>query len=188
MFIKPLVSLDNSELSLFGKLLLSGEFYNHFIDGMHTIHHFDNRLKKDQYYLENVQDLFNREFDGDIEDLRAVIKCRFLSMFNAKSAHYLNEEAEFNMHFPSILKWIKEFKKVNHRYFSYLTLQTESHFILNVVARQFNKKFRGKVPVFTLHDSLITTEDNLILLEDFMKKCLTENLGFTPKMKMKVFE
>ena len=187
MFIKEFVSVDNSELSLFGELLLSGQFYNHFIEGMHSIHYFDESLKKDQYYLQNVRELFNREFDGDLEDLRAVIKNRFLSMFNAVPSHYLNEEAEFNMHFPSLLNWIKEFKKVNHRYFSYLTLQTESHFMLNVVARQLNRKYRGIIPIFTLHDCLITTEDNLNLVEDFMKKCLTENLGFTPKMKMKVF-
>ena len=187
MFLKTLVELDNSELSLFGEKIKSGEFYDCFIEGMHSVHSFDERLHKDEYYLKNVERICNRPFDGDIEDLKAVIKNRFLSMLNAQPANYLNEEAEFNMHFPSILNWIKNFKKINHRYFSHLLLQTESYFMLDIVARKLNNDLKGKVPVFTLHDCIITTEENLEFVESFMKNTLTEALGFTPKMKSKVF-
>jgi len=132
--------------------------------------------------------MFGREFDGDAEDLRKVMKKNILSMFNSKPSHYLNEEAEFNMHYSSILKWIKTFKKRNHKYFSYLMLQLESYFILEVVARQFNNKFMGKKPLFTLHDCLITTKSNIGTLHEFMKKSLSKELKFDPILKIEVWD
>ena len=59
--------------------------------------------------------------------------------------------------------------------------------MLDIVARKLNNDLKGKVPVFTLHDCIITTEENLEFVESFMKNTLTEALGFTPKMKSKVF-
>ena len=188
MFCKSLISPANKEIELFKQKVLSGEFYETFIEGMHTIHHFDKSLKPDEYLLNNVRAIFGREFDGNMEDLRKVMKNNILAMFNAMPAQYLNEEAEFNMYFPSILFWLKTFKKVNHRYFSYLTLQLESYFILEIVARQFNKEYNGKKPLFTLHDCLITTKDNIEVLFQFMKETLAEALNFTPILKVKVWE
>lgn len=185
MFCKRLETPIDKEVALFREGITSGKFYESFIDGMHSIHHFDLNLKPDEYYLKNVRDICGREFDGDEEDLRKVIKTRFLSMFNAKPGYYLNEEAEFNMHYPSILRWLKDFKKVNHRYFSHLTLQMESHFMLNIVARGFNKKFKGKKPLFTLHDCLITTKSNIDVLRQFMIEELSEALEFVPVLKVK---
>lgn len=188
MFCKRLVPPMNKEISLFREKVVSGQFYEAFIEGMHTIHLFDKSLKPDEYYMKNVKKMFNREFDGDMDDLRKVIKRNFLAMFNARPGHYLNEEAEFNIHFQSILKWLKMFKKQKHEFFSYLTLQLESYFILEIVARQFNKKYRGKKPLFTLHDCLITTEDNIGVLHQFMKEKLTQALKFAPSLKTEVWE
>lgn len=188
MFCKSLVMPANKEIALFREKVLSGQFYESFIEGMHTIHHFDKRLKPDEYYLENVRRIFGREFDGDLEDLRKVIKINFLSMLNAKPAQFLNEEAEFNMYFPSIIRWLKKFKKIKHRYFSHLLLQMESYFMLNIVARGFNKRFNGKMPLFTLHDCLITTEDNIEALHHFMRERLSEALKFKPVLKVEVWE
>ncbi|WP_225035280.1 hypothetical protein [Winogradskyella sp. SM1960] len=188
MFIKTLLSPMDKEIELCKEKVISGQFYESFIDGMHTIHNFDTSLKPDEYYLKNVQRICGREFDGDTADLREVIKTNFLSMFNAKPAQFLNEEAEFNMHYPSILKWLKKFKEVNHEYFSYLLLQMESYFMLDIVARQFNKKHNGRMPLFTLHDCLITTEDNIEVLRQFMEEALSEALKFTPVLKVEVWD
>jgi hypothetical protein len=184
MFCKNAVPLDIREIELFSKKILTGQFYESFIDGMHSIHNFDKSLKQDEYFLKNVENIFGREFDGDTDDLRKVMKKNILSMFNSKPAQYLNEEAEFNMHYSSILKWMKTFKKNNHKYFSYLTLQLESYFILEVVARQFNNKHKGEKPLFTLHDCLITTKSNIEELYGFMRERLSETLKFTPILKI----
>jgi len=184
---KSTVALDITEIESFGHKLLNNSFYESFEKDMHTIHHFDNSLKKDQYLKDNVREMFGREFDGDTKDIRKVLKKRMLAMFNAKPAQYLNEEAMFNMHYPSILRWLKKLKKRNHKIFSYLTLQAESYLILNLVARKFNKKHGRNVPLFTLHDCLITTEDNLNTLYQFMSETLLETLKFKPNLTKEVW-
>ena len=188
MFLKSSVDLDFAEVSVFGKRLFEADFYDSFIEQMHQIHLHDNSLEKDEYFFKNVREMFDREFDGDVADLRAVMKKNILSMFNARPGYYKNEEYVFGKEYPSILNWIKEFKKIDHRHFSHLTLQTESYFMLNIIARQLNKKYRGKIPILTLHDCIITTEDHLELLENFMEEILSDALGFTPKMKKRIYE
>lgn len=197
---------DDEEIESFGSKVKNGTFYEVFEDDVHTIHHFSKAnkkqdfreainkgdftrpLKKDEYLMENVKKLYGREFDGDQEDIRGVIKKNMLSMLNAKPGHYINEEAMFNMHFPGILRWLKEFKKEDHRLFSHLMLQIESNYMLNVVARKFNKKYNGKKPLFTLHDCLITTVDNLDTLYHFMFRELSKHLKLKPNLKKVIWE
>mgnify|MGYP005846551983 CR=1 FL=1 len=81
-----------------------------------------------------------------------------------------------------------QFKEDNHKLFSYLTMQTEAHFMLNNVARFLNKEYRGKIPLFTLHDCLITTEDNVDFLQEFTSELLTKKMGFSPILTKKVWD
>jgi hypothetical protein len=78
----------------------------------------------------------------------------------------------------------KKFQK--HKKAAHLFLQTESFFMLDVVARTLNKK-HSKVPFFTLHDCIVTTEENLEFLESFMKETFTVTIGFAPNFKSKKF-
>lgn len=188
MFCKSSVDLNNTDVSSFGEKVLSGTFYESFWDEMSTIHHFDETLKPDEYIYKNVKEICKRDFDGDMDDVRTVLKKNMLSMLNAVPAHYLNEEAVFNMKYESILRWVKKFKSKNHRFFSYLTLQTESYFMLHIIARNFNKKYRGKFPLFTLHDCIVTTEDNADLIFKFMEETFKNEIGFSPILKSKRWE
>ncbi len=188
MFCKRAVAPINSEVNLFAQKVLSGKFYELFIEDMQKLNHFNVTIKKGEYYFEKIDDVSQIEVEEDRQDLRKVVKKQILAMFNARPSYHLKAEAVFYNHFPSILKWVKTFKKANHKYFSYLTLQLESYFMLNIVARQFNKKFKGKKPLFTLHDCLITTEDNIDELHLFMKETLSEFLNFIPVLKVEVWE
>lgn len=203
MLEKASICLVEKEIDSFGHKLQNGSFYESFESEIHTIHLFSKAniisdfdslnyptrpLEKDQYLLENVREICGREFDGDCKDIRKVLKKRLLSMMFAKPSQYVNEKAMFNMYYPSILKWINEFKKKNHELLSYLMFQTESYFMINIVARKFNNKFKGKKPLFTLHDCLITTKSNLDNLHQFMSETLSEHLGFKPVLTKEVWE
>lgn len=188
MSTKISVPIDIAEITSFGQRLFSGQFYDSFIEEMLKIHLVDESLEEGEYFNKHVKEMFDRKFDGDLADLRAIMKKNILSMFNARPGYYKNEEYVFGKEYPTILNWIREYKKVDHRYFSHLTLQTESYFMLDVVARQLNKEYRGRIPLLTLHDCIITTEENLDLLEVFMKEKLTEALGFTPMMTKKMYK
>ena len=135
-----------------------------------------------------MKKICGREFDGDLQDLEKVVKKNMLSMFNAKPNKFLAEEIFFWKRFPAINYFIMYLKKENHKYFSYLMLQIESYFMLHIVARRLNNLHRRKIPILTLHDCIITTEENMGKVYDFMKNTLSNELGFEAKMKSKVYE
>jgi hypothetical protein len=187
MLVKNRVALCSKELERFYAQIKEGSLYETFVEGFHTIHLSDTRLKPDEYLLAAVEKEFNRPFDGDMADLIKVVKTNMLSMLNAKPNTYINEKAVFQSHFPKMHLFIMELKKKNHSFFSNLTLQTESYFMLNIIARKLNKDFRKKIPILTLHDCIVTTEDKVGILKTFMETTFLEELGFVPMLKSKLW-
>lgn len=163
MSIKGLQVNNYEEVISFGKEILNKGLYKLFY--------------KDFEYLVNEE-----------STLRDVVKEGILGMMNARSTKFKKIQKIFKRYFPSILVWINKFKKDKHELFSYLTMQTEAHFMLNVVAREINKRYRGKIVLFTLHDSLITTEDDLDILYGIMADILDREMGFTPILTKKVWK
>ncbi len=188
MSVKSSTELDMKEIELFGKQVLSGGFYKGFIEDFHRAHYIIGKLEPDEYYLKNVKKICGREFDGDLKDLEKVVKKNMLSMLNAKPNKYLVEEILFWKKFSSINYFIMSLKKENHKYFSHMMLQLESYFMLHIVARQLNNTYKRKIPIFTLHDCIISTEDNMGKVYDFMKKTLSKELGFKVRMKCKIYK
>jgi hypothetical protein len=187
MLVKKHVALCSKELGQFYTQIKEGTLYETFVEGFHTIHLLDTRLKPDEYLLKAVEKKFKRPFDGDMDDLIKVVKTNMLSMLNAKPSTYVNEKAVFQSYFPKMHSFVMELKKKNHRFYSYLTLQTESYFMLNIIARKLNKDFRKKIPILTLHDCIVTTEDKVEILKTFMETTFLEELGFVPMLKSKLW-
>lgn len=185
MLVKKRVALCNKELEQFYTQIKAGTLYETLVEGFHTIHLSDTSLKPDEYLLKAVKEKFNRPFDGDMDDLLKVVKTNILSMLNAKPSTYMNEKTVFQSYFPNIHFFIRELKKKNHRFFSYVTLQTESYFMLNIIARKLNKDFRKKIPILTLHDCIVTTEKNVDFIKEYMETIFLNEIGFIPMLKSK---
>lgn len=188
MLAKNSVSLDDKEIERFGKLILTGELYQTLTGGFLAVDSNDKIQNPNVYLSKAVEKMYKRKYTGNADDLTKVVKKNILAMMNSKTAHYKNEQAVFKHHFPSIHHFITELKKEDHRYFSYMMLQTESYFMLNIVARKLNKDFRKKIPILTLHDCIITTEDNLAFVKTFMESTFNDELGFIPMLTAKVYE
>ena len=187
MLVKKHVTLCSNELGNFYTQIIQGTLYENFVEGFHNIHLFDASLQPDEYLLTAVEKKFNRPFDGDMADLIKVVKTNILSMLNAKTNTYKNEKAVFQSYFPNIHYFIMELKKKNHSFFSHLTLQTESYFMLNIIARKLNKDFRKKIPILTLHDCIVTTEENVDFVKEFMDTTFLKELGFVPMLKSEIW-
>lgn len=188
MLAKNAVSIDFKEIERFGKLILTGEFYQSLTDGFISLDPTDKVRKPNTYLIKAFESMFERKYNGNPDDLNKVVKKNILSMMNSKSSQYKNEQAVFKNHFPSIHKFITELKKENHRSFSYMMLQIESYFMLNIVARKLNKYFNKKVPILTLHDCILSTEENVTIVKNFMETTFNTELGFTPMLKAKIYQ
>lgn len=202
---KRMVELNPLEVDKFGSEILKGEYYKQFIP------FFD-----DEYYISVANHELKRNYNYSDEDKLQIIKKRMLSWVNAREKHYLPEQDVFKKLYPSIYNFISVFKKrrylpgegavrkkaekmlekgndkfaekfQQHKKISHFFLQSESHIMLDNVARKLNKS-RSRIPFFTLHDCIVTTKENIVELKQFMKDTFTYVIGFSPNFKSKIFE
>jgi hypothetical protein len=198
MLTNKSVTLDIKEVERFGQLIMDNQLYDTLKDDFLNIHLFDTSLKPDEYLLVNFQKLFDRPFDGCInDDLKMFAKKRILSMLFAKPNHFLNEQAIFQKYFPTIHLYLKQYKKSRckeligkgqHKKLSYLGFQIESDFMLNHIARDFNNQYKRKKIILSLHDCCITQKKDVPLLEDFMRNKFMELIGYSPNLKVEYWE
>lgn len=177
MFNVKANKLDKDEIERFGRKILDGTFYSSFVEVLNLIDDNDEKFDKEKY-LKNIKGSNSHH----AKQLQKIMKKPILSMMNAKESKFKTEQELFKNQFPTILGWINEFKKDNHKLFSYLMLQTESYFMLDVVARTLNNDPTNKMPLITLHDCLVTTQKNLDILYGKMEDILSKELGFTPML------
>tara|TARA_R110001606_G_scaffold49559_3_gene124944 strand:- start:111 stop:1184 length:1074 start_codon:yes stop_codon:yes gene_type:complete len=179
MFYKTLETLDTRETDLLKELSANGKFYDYFIPSF-----------EDRYMPDDLTTMFEQENDGDynghFEQKRKVVKRQILAMIFAASDAYKVEQEIFSFVFPDLLNTINTFKdKHGYEKLSHTLLQLESHYMLDVVAREFNRVNAKKAPIFTLHDCLITTHDYSTELTNTMRRVFEQEFLTAPKMDSK---
>lgn len=195
MLAKMPVCLVNTEVDDFGGLVLNKQLYERFADRIFNEEVYKSKgynfEKVKKYYNYHFKEQFGYYFDGDINDLIKFGKKRLLSMLFAKTSTYKFEQLAFGSIFPQILKFINEFKNIEqhnedskerHKKIAYCTFQFEAKTMIDKIAREYDKIHKGKVPIFTLHDCLITTVSHVKGLKDFMEKKFIELFEVAPNL------
>jgi len=82
------------------------------------------------------------------------------------------EAKQFRNLYPSVSK-VMSFIKDNSINFDKLLSHIESYCLLDYVALRFNKNHKN-IPIWSIHDSLVTTKQNIQLLKEEVEKLLSE--------------
>jgi hypothetical protein len=85
-------------------------------------------------------------------------------------------------HFPYIHALLKEVKKHDHAILPVLLQCLESHLFLDVVARRLRDE--TEIEFATLHDSIITTEENVVMVERIILEAFASEFGVRPNLKV----
>lgn len=179
MFYKSFENLSQKEIQLLIKLGQNGKFYNEFIPYFDEI--FSPEDMRSFYESEN-----DDKYTGTEEQIRKVCKKRLIAMLFASSTQFLKEQEIFKLKFPELLERINKFKdEAGNEKLSHILFQIEACFVVDVVARRFNRKYRRNAPIFTLHDCLITTSDYVDRLQEVFNDNFIEYLGCIPKTGVK---
>lgn len=193
--------VDKSELRDFGTSVISGSLYEQFSNLILNEKLYTDKGYKFEkvvaYYNYSFKKQFGYNFDGDKSDLKKFAKKRMLSMIFAKSTSYTFEQIVFKELYPSILKFINEFKNVEqykddestkiapkdkHKKLAYFCFQFEAKMMIDKIAREFDKIHNGKIPIYSLHDCIITTNSNVEMLNVFMQNKFIEMFGIAPNL------
>lgn len=181
MFYKSFESLSQKEIQLLKLLGNNGKFYDEFVSDFVKAYSFEEM--KDFYESEN-----DDVYMGTDEQIRRVCKKQLIAMLFAKSTQKqsLKVQEIFKTKFPEMLERINKFKdEAGHEKFSHILFQIEACFVVDVVARKFNRKYWKNAPIFTLHDCLITTFDYVGKLEQVFNDSFMDYLGCIPKTEVK---
>ncbi len=142
--------------------------------------------------------------NGRIETLTAPLTrgdaktLMFHMLFSSNSGAHKNPEInrmkgvfknELFPHVAGLFKIIKRShndieQECQHNRLSVLLQSIESTIVLHGCCRRIWEQAGGKIPVFTIHDSIVTTVENVEFVERIMREELTYRIGVPPTLSV----
>lgn len=130
-------------------------------------------------YLQNV---INNQQNTNLE--RKDIKTIILTTLFSKNRYMPSFKLYFKSCFPQIYKLIELIKREDHTALAILLQNIESEIVLHRCCLKIWENGKHEVPVFTIHDSVCTTVENVQFIVDCLTEILTEYIGVTPHLKI----
>jgi len=171
---EPLVEIDiaNSQPFLFNKIVQH--------KGIH-IGLFERLTTQGKFYKYFTKE-YNKEYKENktIPDIKEVL---FGKVFFCRK--YMNniykESKLFKKLFPEEFKIIIEEKEFSYRHLANKLQTIEADTIIQKIAIPLSKK----IPIFTIHDSILTTKDNVIIVKKKIDDTFNKIFNLSPKVKVK---
>ena len=98
-----------------------------------------------------------------------------------------NPKIDFNYYFPIIDKIFRLIKEPNYKVLAWVLQYIEAHVLLYTVCPVIAAE-RPDIPLFTIHDSIVTTEEHAEYVYQRMITIIEETIGFVPKIKPEIWE
>lgn len=93
----------------------------------------------------------------------------------------------FQKEFPTIFAAVREIKAENYNTMAIMLQKMESTFIFNAVAVADQEIGRGKAPLLTIHDSIVSTPEYIGMTQQIMKHLFEKEFGLLPKLEITKF-
>jgi len=172
------------EFEILRKWILEGVFYDEII-GIYNLQKAKNGMYEVKVYIENkTKTKTKTEYVESIREASKRLTLRLLyTPAKKKDEHY----KAFKSRFPKICDFFVFLKNYSGRKDSYkkfpkLLQHIESDCIIDNVTKKIAKKY-PHAPIFTIHDSVVTTEEYIDEFQDLMYSYISEyTYGLTPKL------
>lgn len=145
MLVKTLQKLDNKEVSHYLRMARSGQFYQELSKAMYPKQSFDKGRMKELTY-----------------------KVFFSSNQSIQGMNNWTKR-EFKWKFKGIYAMFSAIKRKNHRALSHILQRIESEIMIQNVCKRISLE-QPTLPIFTIHDSVLTTIGN----QDYVIKVIKE--------------
>jgi len=166
MVRKVLESPVNNDIQQYKELVLLGQLYE---------------------YL--AREIYDQK--GIVYEDRRRLKTDFFRAFYSPNQTIGNPDAHlrrlFKERFPSVYEIFSLIKKKDHRVLPILLQRIESHIIIEQICPHITQ-LRPHLPIYTLHDNIVTIEGNEGFIEDIMSNDIKRITGFTPTLKVEIWK
>jgi hypothetical protein len=162
----PRVSAPNDDVKNFCVLVTSGKLYEFISDKF-----------KGKSVKSGKKDPFRD---------RKSTKQAFIEMLYSDTKKYYSESSdfmkEFKKLFPTVARIILLLKHYRNNDLAFLLQSIEATFILEKICGSLSKEYPD-IPLYTIHDGIITTEEYAVLLEEKIKEVYENSHGLVPAIK-----
>ena len=152
---------------------------------------FKNWVTSGLFY-ENFGELLikNGILEADSTDIRNKIKdIVFSTLYSPINNSHFNKSIKiFKDNFPTVYAILSKIKTGNNYKALSIALQRfEADLVLNKACKKLSQKY-PYIPLFTVHDSIVTTEKYVKVVKSELYNVLRENVGFAPGLKIERWE
>ncbi len=162
MLGKPLQQYDKQDVGLFIDLVAKGQLYEH------------------------LEAAFKAELGLTLTSRKNIKAAVFQVLFTDNRFIGQKEAAPkriFKKLFPTVYLIFSLYKKQDATILPRLLQQIEARLILDIITKRIAHE-KPHIPIFTIHDSITTTNDNLEYVKKIMKEELTLHIGIRPNLKV----
>lgn len=151
------------------------------------LHRYITLVQQGVFY-KYLGDEFTKELGLDYRDKKYLKPIVFLVFFTHNS-FLAQDEAKhkriFKNLFPDLYHIFSLIKKSDKTNLPRLLQRIESHLMLNVITKRIAAE-RKDLPIFTLHDSIVTTDEpgNAEYIQKVMEEEFAKAIGFPPKFEI----
>lgn len=145
MLVKTLQKLDNKEVKKYLRMAKSGNFYEYLSKAMYPKQAFDKGRMKELTF--KVFFSSNRAIQGMSNWTKKEFKWRFNGIYNMFAA----------------------IKRKNHKALSHILQRIESEIMIQNVCKRISIE-HPTLPIFTIHDSILTTDGNQKYVEKIIEE------------------
>lgn len=126
-------------------------------------------------FMQKYKELWGKSIDRD------KAKKRFIKQLFAEQRHYIKERAVFIALFPTVYRVFMTLTDGHRNGLAILLQRIESYLILEKVCRQISKE-RPDLPIFTIHDNVVTLKGSEDYVAMVIKGVLREYVGYEPEV------
>ena len=176
MYFESPKTLMNKEIDEFNFLCIEGKIYDLFIEPL-------KNLFGDEWKIQ-FKKQFDIEYKNTYEHDRKLAKQFFISMIFGKISNYENIQVVFQSFFPILHDLITTEKRHGYKKLSRKLFELEGDIMIDNVAKPLIRIYKRKIPVFTVHDCIATTQPYIETVKTMIESVCMERFGNIPKIEI----
>jgi hypothetical protein len=121
---------------------------------------------------------------------RDAVKKKFMQFMYHNSNNKWAGDPEVNAIkdiFPTLTEVFREIKKFDYKALPILLQYLERYLTIDVICQRIHT-VNALIPLFTIHDSIVTTEEFVPLVEAVMLEELTAAIGYPPTLAIEAWQ
>lgn len=185
--LNGIITINNTNIPVSDSYIMVVDIVS-FLTGKDFIKYV--KLVSDGSIYDFLQDKFHHDLGIDYCSRRDVKAAIFQVLFT-DNRFIGQKEAEpkflFKQLFPDVYKLFALIKKRDKTLLPRLLQSIESHLIIDVIAKRISEELPS-APIFTIHDSIATTEDNVDKVRSIMSEELFKAIGHRPVLQVEQWD